>query len=275
MVLKTTSSWAPLGAWKMFDSYSTRSEMNGEILKPGRPRSGQRAFRSTAATEAGPARAADSSPTVKRKYLPAACHTSLSVTNDPPVTTVAMIGDRRRACQITELLGPLQHPPGRVLSICEPESLPELDLQRVPFLFVDLGRPVLRALRAAHVAPPVRLERAADGGGEAVELEPSPVHVPARLDVRRLDDGGLVLLIGETLGHRDVLELAADGTRRIARTSGQQHGHGERGGECSQCHARILTRCAARDQEIWRASNDGARLSPGCCSRHRRRSRCR
>jgi hypothetical protein len=61
----------PLGAWKMFDSYSRRSEMNGETLKPGRPRSGQRALRSTAATEVGPARAADSSPTVKRKYLPA------------------------------------------------------------------------------------------------------------------------------------------------------------------------------------------------------------
>ncbi|OGL27473.1 MAG: hypothetical protein A3G44_18600 [Candidatus Rokubacteria bacterium RIFCSPLOWO2_12_FULL_73_47] len=72
--LKMTSSWMRLGAWKMFDSYSTRSVKNGVKVKPGMSRSGQTAFRSTAAAGWATAKSSPSAATAARMrftmYLP-------------------------------------------------------------------------------------------------------------------------------------------------------------------------------------------------------------
>jgi hypothetical protein len=141
---------------------------------------------------------------------------------------------------IEKLLDSLHHPSGGVLGvrIPLPPPFPQLDLERVAVLLVDLGHGLLGGShrRAADVAPSVRLQRAPDGRRQALELEPPAVDLAYRLDARRLDDGGLVRLVAESLRHRDVLELAADRARGVARAGGQQRPHGERGEELSQSH---------------------------------------
>src|SRR2546428_5458472 len=256
MVLEMPSSFGPRSVWKMFDSYSTRSETKGVILKPGKPRSGQIALRSAAAASDGSSASSPSRNRTARTRRDTLVPPRLMPTPIPQPRPRSqrsgcqagagqiprMIGDDHLECQSGKLLGPLDHPTGGVLRICVPDPFRDLDLERIPVLLVDLGRSVLRVPGAAHVAPTVGLERAADRGGETLRLQPSAVHEAHGLDVGRLDDGGIIRAVVEPLRDRDVLELRADRTLGRARARPEQKRRGDGDGKSSTCHAEILAR---------------------------------
>jgi len=163
----------------------------------------------------------------------------------------------------------------RQLDVGVPPAVDQMNFERVTGLLVDLRDAVLGRGGAADVAPAVRLQRVPHRNREAVDIDPTPIHEPRGLDLRRLDDRGLVRLVREPVRYGDVFELASSRLRRRSRAPGGERDEKQHG-ECvlnsdDRSKPWVIPGVKPVREPLTRLLRPGRHLDPGLWARRRRR----